>query len=102
MDTSSSLTLEDVPALKYTVQVLHEALRLCPPAAVTGRMAMRDIEVDGCRVQAGTMLEATLALATIIRRTEIQSIDADFPMIVPFTTVAADPIRARVSDNSHA
>jgi hypothetical protein len=41
-------------------------------------------------------LEATLALATIVRHTEIQSIGTDFPMIVPFTTVAAEPIRARV------
>ena len=40
------------------------------------------------------MLEATLALATIIRRTEIHSTDPEFPMIVPFTTVAAAPIRA--------
>ena len=151
------LTPEDVAALGYTVQVLHEALRLCPPAATTSRMAMRDIEVDGYRVEAGTMavgiyalhrdpalwdhplvfdpdrfspensagrdrwqylpfgagprscigdhfamLEATLALATIIRRTEIQSIDADFPIIVPFTTVAAAPIRAQVNDSSQA
>ena len=152
------LTPEDVPALGYTVQVLHEALRLCPPGAATSRMAMRDIEVDGYRVEAGTMLvvgiyalhrdpalwdhplafdpdrfgpqnsegrdrwqylpfgagprscigdhfamlEATLALATIIRHIEIQSIDADFPIIVPFTTVAAAPIRARVNDSSHA
>jgi hypothetical protein len=42
------------------------------------------------------MLEATLALATVIRCAEICSIDADFPMIVPFTTVAAKPIRAQV------
>ena len=41
------------------------------------------------------MLEATLALATIIRRTEIQSVSEEFPMIVPFTTVAAEPILAR-------
>lgn len=147
------LTPDDAPTLRYTVQVLHEALRLCPPAATTGRTATRDIEVGGYRVEAGTMLvvgiyalhrdpalwdhpltfdpdrfnpqnsegrdrwqylpfgagprscigdhfamlEATLALATIIRRAEIQSIDADFAMIVPFTTVAAEPIRARVS-----
>ena len=44
------------------------------------------------------MLEATLA----VRRTEIRSLDADFPIIVPFTTVAAAPIRARVNDSSHA
>ena len=147
------LTPDDVPRLGYTVQVLHEALRLCPPAAVIGRMATRDIEVDGYRVEAGTMLavgiyalhrdpalwdnplafdpdrfsprnskgrdrwqfipfgagprscigdhfamlEATLALATIIRRAEILSLDDDFPLATPFTTVAAAPIRARVN-----
>jgi len=42
------------------------------------------------------MLEATLALATVIRRIEIRSIDKDFPMAVPFTAVAGGPIRARV------
>jgi cytochrome P450 len=41
------------------------------------------------------MIEATLALATIIRRTEIDSVSEEFPMIVPFTTVAAEPILAR-------
>jgi cytochrome P450 len=152
------LTPDDVPALAYTVQVLHETLRLCPPGAATARTAMQDVEVDGYRVEAGTMLvvgiyalhrdpalwdhplvfdpdrfspdnsqgrdrwqylpfgagsrscigdhfamlEATLALATIIRRTEIQSVDPDFPMIVPFTTVAAEPIRAKVIARSHA
>ena len=146
------LTPEDVSELGYTVQVLHEALRLCPPAAVVGRTAMQDIEIDGYRVEAGAMvvygiyavhrdpslwenplvfdpdrfspekskgrdrwqyvpfgggprqcigdhfamLEATLALATIIRRTEIQSLSPDFPLAVPFTTVAAAPIHARV------
>ena len=48
------------------------------------------------------MLEATFALATIIRCTEIESSDPEFPMIVPFTTVADAPIRARVNDTSHA
>ncbi|MDT5329440.1 MAG: hypothetical protein QOF31_737 [Mycobacterium sp.] len=147
-----ALTPEAVPALKYTVQVLHEALRLCPPVAAISRMALQDIEVDGHLVEAGNilvvgiyalhrdpalwdhplvfdpdrfstpdsggrdrwqylpfgagprscvgdhfaMLEATLALATVVRRAEICSIDADFPMIVPFTTVAAKPIRAQV------
>lgn len=42
------------------------------------------------------MLEATLGLATIIRLAEIRSLDNDFPLAVPFTTVAAAPIRARV------
>ena len=40
--------------LGYTVQVLHEALRLCPPAATVTRRIMQDIEVDGYRVEAGT------------------------------------------------
>ena len=146
------LTPEDVPRLGYTLQVLHEALRLCPPAAGVGRMAVRDIAVDGYRVEAGSLLavgiyalhrdpaiwhnplrfdpdrfspensrdrdrwhfvpfaggarscigehfarlETTLALATIIRSTEIRSADTDFPVDVPFTTVARGPIRARV------
>ncbi len=146
------LTPDDVPALPYTVRVLHEALRLCPPGAATARMATTDVAVDGYRVPAGTMLvvgiyalhrdpalwdhplafdpdrfspansegrdrwqylpfgagprscigdhfamlEATLALATIIRCAEIRSREPHFPMIVPFTTVAAEPIRAHV------
>ena len=147
------LTPEDVPRLAYTIQVLHEALRLCPPAAGVGRLALRDIEVDGYRVEAGSLmavgiyalhrdpavwddplvfdpdrfspqnskgrdrwhyipfaggarscigehfarLETTLALATIIRATEIRSVDQDFHCDVPFTTVARGPILARVS-----
>jgi cytochrome P450 len=146
------LTSEDVPRLRYTVQVLHEALRLCPPAPALGRMVMQDIEVDGYRLQAGTvaiiaihalhrdptlwddpltfdpdrfnpqrskgrdrwqylpfgggprscigdhfaMLEATLALATIIRRVQIDSLDGDFPIATPLAVVAAAPIRAQV------
>jgi cytochrome P450 len=147
-----ALTPEDIPQLGYAVQVLHEALRLCPPAAATARMAQQDIEVDGYRVEAGSMLmvgiyalhrdpalwdnplafdpdrfspehaksrdrwqylpfgagprscigdhfamlEATLALGTIVRSNEIRSTDADFPMVVPFTTVAATPIPAQI------
>jgi cytochrome P450 len=146
------LTHEDVPRLRYTVQVLHEALRLCPPAPAVGRTVMADIEVDGYRVPAGTvavvavyamhrdpalwkdplrfdpdrfgpehskgrdrwqylpfgggpracigdhfaMLEATLALATIVRRVEILSLSNDFPTATPLTMTAAEPIRARV------
>jgi cytochrome P450 len=132
--------------------VLHEGLRLCPPGAAVARMTMQDLEVDGHRVEAGTMvmvgiyalhrdpalwdnplvfdpdrfspenskgrdrwqylpfgggprscigdhfamLEATLGLATTIRLAEIRSLDDDFPLAVPFTTVAAAPIPARV------
>lgn len=146
------LTPDDVPQLGHTVRVLHEALRLCPPAALTGRLIKRDLAVDGYRVEAGTvamvsfyamhrdpklwddplrfdpdrflpersqgrsrwqylpfgggprscigdhfaMLEATLALATVIRAARIESLGDDFPLATPFTVVAAEPIGARV------
>jgi cytochrome P450 len=146
------LTADDVSQLGYTTQVLREALRLCPPAAGVGRLAVRDIEVDGHRVEAGTliavgiyalhrdpelwpnptvfdpdrfsaeqskgrdrwhfipfaggarscigehfaMLETTLAMATIVRATRLRSRDSDFPVDVPFTTVAKGPIWARI------
>ena len=49
------LTPDDVPRLRYTVQVLHEALRLCPPAHSIPRLITRDIEVDGHLVKSGTL-----------------------------------------------
>jgi cytochrome P450 len=143
---------DDVARLGYTVRVLQEALRLCPPGATGSRVATRDVDVAGFRVKAGTMLvfgrravqtdpslwddpltfdpdrfsperaqgrdrwqylpfgggprscigdhfamlEATLALATIVRRTEISSMHDDFPVAMPFTVVPAGPIWARV------
>jgi cytochrome P450 len=142
----------DVANLGYTMQVLHEALRLCPPAAASGRLVMEDIDVDGYRVQKGTMvavaiyaiqrdpalwerstafdpdrfrpevaksidrwqflpfgagprtcvgdhfamLEMALTLSTVVRRTEICSLDDEFPLATPFTMVAGAPIPARV------
>lgn len=147
------LTPDDVADLGYTVQVLKEALRLCPPAPGSARVAMRDMVVDGHQVKAGTlllfgiyamhrdpqlwdrplefdpdrfrpeaarrlnrwqylpfgagprscigdhfaMLEATLALATIVRRAEIRSDKPEFPVATPFTLVAGGPIWATVS-----
>jgi len=146
------LTPDDVPRLAYTVQVLRESLRLCPPAPTGTRLARRDVEVGGYRVEAGTMLafgrmavqrdptlwedpltfdpdrfspdkmkkldrwqyipfgggprscigdhfamlQATLALATVIRRVKIHSLDDEFPVALHFTMVADGPIRARV------
>jgi cytochrome P450 len=49
-----ALSVDDVPQLPLTVQVLHEALRLCPPAPAVGRLAMREVVVDGHRIPAGT------------------------------------------------
>lgn len=42
------------------------------------------------------MLNATLALATIIRGAEIHSLDDDFPLTLHFTMIAGGPIRAKV------
>ena len=41
-------------------------------------------------------LEVTLALATIMRIIEIDSLTDDFPLAVPFTVVAGGPIPATV------
>jgi cytochrome P450 len=151
-----TLTPEDVPHLGYTVQVLHEALRLCPPGAGTPRLLNEDITVDGYRAEAGTialvnfyvmhrdpdlwddplsfdpgrfslersagrnrwqylpfgggprscvgdhfaMLEATLALATIVREVSVASLRDDFPVETPFTVIAAEPIPARITRRS--
>jgi cytochrome P450 len=54
------LTPEDVQRLGYTTQVLHEALRLCPPAAGVARLATRDIAVDGYRVESGSLIAVGL------------------------------------------
>jgi cytochrome P450 len=147
-----TMTPDDVPQLGYTVQVLHEAMRLCTPGPSLFRLVMQDIEVDGYRVEAGSfaligayamhrdpalwddpltfepdrfsperskdrdrwqylpfgagprscmgshfaMLEATLALATIVRAAEIVSVEGDFPTATPITMIPAGPIRARV------
>jgi cytochrome P450 len=146
----------DLPRLGYTRQVLDESMRLCPPAAGVGRLALQDIAVGGYRVQAGSIvavgiqavhrdpalwdaptafdpdrfdpeasaqrarwqfvpfaggprscigehfavLETTLALATIVSAMEIRSLDREFPVDVPYTTVARGPIRAHVAARS--
>lgn len=152
-EVGAELAPDDVARLPYTVQVLHEALRLCPPGALNARTVVRDIAVDGYRVPAGSivgvgvyalhrdpalwerpeefdpdrfspensagrnrwqylpfgggprkcvgdhfaMLEATLALAACVRHCEITSLSTEFPLAVPFTTVAAEPIYVRIT-----
>lgn len=147
-----SLTVEDVPVLRFTVQVIHEALRLCPPAPALARLATRDTVVDGYRIERGrtllvgiyalhrdpalwdapetfdpdrfsvqrsqgrdrwqflpfgagprscigdhfAMLEATIGLASVVRRRRVTSLDQGFPLALPFTMTAGGPIPARV------
>ena len=146
------LSVTDLPQLPYTVQVIHEALRMCPPAAAVTRSATRDVIVDGHRVPAGSnfvlgiyalhhdpafwpdperfdperfaagrsagrdrwqflpfgggprscvgqhfaMLEATLALASIMRKVEVTARDSEFPIALPFTLTAGGPIIATI------
>ncbi len=146
------LTSADMPALHYTTQVIREALRICPPAPNGTRLATRDLEVAGYRVEAGTtlalgrkavqcdpdlwdrplefdpdrfspenaagrdrwqylpfgggprscigdhfaMMEAVLALATLVRRFQFHSQNESFPLTTHFTMVADGAIPARV------
>jgi cytochrome P450 len=148
------LSVTDLPQLPYTVQVIHEALRMCPPAAAVTRSATRDVIVDGHTVPAGSsfaigiyalhhdpafwpdperfdperfaagksasrdrwqflpfgggprscvgqhfaMLEATLGLASIVRKVEISAIDDEFPIALPFTLTAGGPIMATIRE----
>jgi len=41
------ITTDDLPALPWTAAVIDEALRLHPPAYITGREALRDLELAG-------------------------------------------------------
>ncbi len=88
-------------------------------AIPTCRLSTRDIAVDGYRVDGWNVVlrgyipfsagprtctgdhfavfEATLALATIVRRVEIRSLGDDFPFALTFTWVAASPNRAEVT-----
>lgn len=145
-----SLTAADVSQLGYTVQVLHEALRLYPPAPAFTRLVCQDIEVDGYRVEAGTvatvaayaihrdpalwdhplrfdpdrfapqqsidrwrflpfgggphrcmgdhfaMLEATLALATIVRNVEFTSVQEELPLSTTLTMAPSGRVPMRV------
>lgn len=46
-------TLEDVPRLPYTRAVVHEAMRLYPPAWSVGRETLAEVEIGGRPVPAG-------------------------------------------------
>jgi len=52
-------TIDDLPALPYTRQVLSESMRLYPPAWVVGRQAIEACELGGYRIPAGAMVFAS-------------------------------------------
>ncbi len=47
-------TLEDLQKLTYTMQIVHETLRLYPSAWMMGRKSINDDEIGGYHVPAGT------------------------------------------------
>ncbi len=49
-----SPSVADLPRLPYTEMVLKESMRLYPPAWGFGRLPLRDFELDGYRIPAGT------------------------------------------------
>lgn len=46
----------DVPSLPFTLAVLHESIRRYPPAWAIGRRATADLEADGHRIAAGSVI----------------------------------------------
>jgi cytochrome P450 len=146
-----TLTPDDVRALPLTVRVVHESLRMCPPALGIGRKVMRDVAVDGNRIPkdwiavvnivalhhdpaaweeperfdpdrflpersqgrsryqfvpfaAGqrkcigdhfAMLEATVAVATLVRELRFAS-EGEYTIEMAFTTRSSTPVDARV------
>ena len=148
----SALVASSVSDLALTVRVVHEALRLCPPAPATSRRAETDVVIGGYRVRAGAdvvvsiaalhrdpaawpdperfdpdrflpersggrsrwqflpfgggprscigehfaIVEATLAVAAVVRRVRLDGLTEVFPQGLGFTAFADGPVRARV------
>ena len=59
-------TYDDLARLPYCLQVFKEAMRLYPPAYMTSRRALCDVEIDGYRVPKGWVV--LLAPYTLHRR----------------------------------
>ncbi len=59
-------TVDDLPQLPYTLQVLEESLRLHPPVWITSREALRDVTLGGHQFAANTIF--TINVRGIHRR----------------------------------
>jgi len=53
---------EDYPRLKYTEAVFAEAMRLCPPAWVLGRLAIEGHEFRGYKIPKGALVLVSMYL----------------------------------------
>jgi cytochrome P450 len=53
---SRAASVEDLPRLRFTDQVVTEAMRIYPPAWVIGREAVEDCEIGGYPVPTGTTI----------------------------------------------
>lgn len=50
------VTVDDLPRLPWTLATIEEAMRLHPPAYMTGRQALREVEIGGHRIPEGSTL----------------------------------------------
>ena len=50
------VTVDDLPELPWTLATIEEAMRLHPPAYMTGRQALRDVELGGHAIPEGSTL----------------------------------------------
>jgi cytochrome P450 len=53
-------TVDDLPRLPWNLAVLEEAMRLHPPAYMTGREAMAPIDIGGHRLPAGAIVAVNI------------------------------------------
>ncbi len=54
------VTIEDLPALPYNLAVVEEAMRLHPPAYMTGREASCDLKIGGHAFAKGTIVAVNI------------------------------------------
>jgi len=50
-------SLSDLPNLRYTLQVLKEAMRIYPPAYILGRIAIRPVDLGDYQLATGTIID---------------------------------------------
>jgi cytochrome P450 len=55
-----AVTADDLPALPYNLAVIEEAMRLHPPAYMTGRQTNREIVLGGHRLPEGTIVAVNI------------------------------------------